>query len=126
MVAEDVLAAALAEVRERAVSVLDPEVMNLVRTYRAVESARDVPVLLAAVDAVLEMHAPTACVAYTEACTAHLFRISAWRTCRDCVRIERPGCQRCRDENGNPARPEDCAERNAILTAMTGEEKADA
>jgi hypothetical protein len=46
------LAAALEEIRERSGMAADPGVTNLVRTYRAAESAKDVPRLLAAVEAV--------------------------------------------------------------------------
>lgn len=53
--ADDRLSGAVAPIRERAVLACDPEVTNLVRNYRAVESARDVPRLLAAVDAVLKL-----------------------------------------------------------------------
>lgn len=80
--------------------------------------------LLAAVDAVLKLHAPTALVRYTEACPAHYASMSGRLECPDCVKVRRNGCETCRDGYGNPARPEDCKERAAILAALTGEEKA--
>jgi hypothetical protein len=112
-VAEDPLDAALRKIRDRdAIAYASPRSMA--------ESGADVPRLLYAVETVLELHAQTAYVAYTEACSNHLYTILPRRTCPDCRRVERLGCQRCRDENGNPAKPEDCAERNAILAALTG------
>ena len=80
----------------------------------------DVPRLLAAVDAILTLHAPTALVRYTEACPAHYASIHGRLECGNCVKVERAGCETCRDEYGNPARPEDCKERSAILGALTG------
>lgn len=53
MAEADPLAAALEEIRERSGMAADPGVANLVRTYRAVESADDVPRLLKAVEAAL-------------------------------------------------------------------------
>lgn len=117
--AGDPLAAALAEIRDRDQRVWDGR-GNVGGLLAVTEARDDTPRLLAAVEAVLEMHAPTAYVAYTEACSNHLFTILPRRTCPDCRRVERLGCQRCRDENGNPATPEDCRERNVILTALTG------
>jgi hypothetical protein len=84
------------------------------------DSANDVPGLLYAAETVLELHAQTAFARYTEACSNHLYTILPRRTCPDCRRVERLGCQRCRDENGNPAKPEDCFERSVILAALTG------
>ncbi|HMH92366.1 MAG TPA: hypothetical protein VK586_14930 [Streptosporangiaceae bacterium] len=118
--ADDKLAAALAEIRDRDQRVWDGR-GNVGGLLAITEARDDTPRLLAAVGAVLEMHAPTRYVAYTEACSNHLFTILPRRTCPDCVRVERLGCQRCRDENGNPAKPEDCFERNVILAALTGE-----
>jgi hypothetical protein len=118
--AEDPIDTALAEIRDR-----DRRVQGgrgTVGGLLAVTEARnDVPRLLYAVEVVLLLHAQTAFARYTEPCTAHLFRMLPRRTCPECVRVERAGCQRCRDENGNPAKPEDCAERNAILAALSGE-----
>lgn len=81
-----------------------------------------VPRLVAAVEAVLEEHAQTRHTVYTEPCTAHLSSVLGRRNCPDCRPVERTGCRKCRDENDLPARPEDCAERNMILRALTGEE----
>lgn len=81
--------------------------------------------LLAAVDAVLELHPQTAYTAYTEPCTRHLGDILGQRECTSCWKVERAGCERCRDENGHPATPEDCRERQAISRALLGEEAGD-
>jgi hypothetical protein len=119
-VADDELAAALAEIRERHQRVHHGR--GTVGSLLAVTEARnDVPRLLYAVETVLLLHAQTAHVAYTEPCAAHQFRRIGRLACRDCRKVERTGCQRCRDENGNPAKPEDCPERNVILAALTGE-----
>jgi hypothetical protein len=125
MVADDELTAAIAEIQGNILQAeqagMGRDLDRTIYTHGLVTgTARRV---LAAVDAVLEMHALTATARYAEPCAAHQFRILPRRTCPDCVRVERMGCQRCRDENGNPAKPEDCAERNAILAALTG--KAD-
>lgn len=77
---------------------------------------------MAALDKVLELHAPTATTRYTEACARHYASMFGRLECPDCRKVERTGCQTCRDENGNPARPEDCKERTAILAALTGKE----
>lgn len=79
----------------------------------------------AGADAMLELHQQGAYTAYTESCAAHLGDILGQRECPDCRKIERTGCARCRDENGHPARPEDCRERQAISRVLLGEESGD-
>jgi hypothetical protein len=123
-VAEDPLDAALAAPRE-AITAIPREFgvlpLNEARaSFAAGNLWSNAEKLLAAVDAVLEMHAQTAFARYTEPCARHLYVILPRRDCRNCVKVERAGCQRCRDENGHPAKPEDCAERNAIFRALTG------
>ena len=87
-------------------------------------SARDVPRLLAAVEAALEVHALTAFHRHTEPCDRHRYRGIADRSrCPDCKVIEWTGCETCRDEYGNPAKAEDCKTRQAITRALPGEEK---
>lgn len=53
--ADDPLAAALAEIRERAAEHADPKIMDAYRGWCASKSADDVPSLLAAVDAALKL-----------------------------------------------------------------------
>lgn len=117
----DDLSASLAEIRKRsrwtsgAEGIAEPGAT-------AVKSAGDVPRLLAAVDAVLKRHALTAFHRHTEPCARHRCRdIADRRTCAECLTVEWTGCETCRDEFGNPARPEDCKERAAILAALAGE-----
>lgn len=121
--ADDQLSAEMAEIRQRsrdAVNAVNTGVLDTVRAERSIyrRTAKDVPRLLAALEAVLAEHAPAAYVACTEPCTAHLSDINGRRDCPDCRKVERTGCRRCRDENGNPARPEDCRERAIITRAL--------
>jgi hypothetical protein len=113
-VADDPLAAELKKIRDRAA-------LAYASPKRMAESGADVPRLLYAVEVVLELHAQTALHRHTEACPQHYASMFGRRECPDCLVVEWTGCQRCRDENGNPAKPEDCAERNVILRALTGE-----
>ncbi len=112
--AADQLTAALDEIREYCA---DGTFSNFYVTMRAAAAPR----LLAAIDAVLGMHAQTAYTAYIEPCTAHLGDIPGQRGCPDCRPVQRTGCRRCRDENGHPARPEECGERQAIIHELLGE-----
>lgn len=73
----------------------------------------------AALETLLAVHAPTAYTRYTEPCAAHLWDVLARRNCPDCVKVERNGCDKCRDENGNPAKPEDCEVRKIIAACLT-------
>jgi hypothetical protein len=74
----------------------------------------------AALGNLLAEHAPTALVRRAEPCDAHRYTgIGARRDCPDCVMTERAGCQRCRDEYGDPARPEDCEVRKIIGLCLT-------
>ncbi len=84
----------------------------------AARARTDIPRLLAALDAVLERHAPTATTRYTEPCKVHRHDIFGRRDCKDCRKVSRNGCETCRDEFGRPAKPEDCKERAAILAAL--------
>lgn len=86
-------------------------------------SSADVPRLLAAVEAALTVHALTALHRHTEPCDRHRYRgLSERPRCPDCKVVEWTGCETCRDEYGNPARPEDCRERQLITRALLGEE----
>ena len=89
----------------------------------AARARTDVPRLLAALDAVLTLHAPTATTRYTEACSRHYASMFGRLECPDCRKVERTGCQTCRDEFGNPAKPEDCKERAVILAELTRTEE---
>lgn len=74
----------------------------------------------AALETLLAAHSLTALVRYAEPCAAHQYTaIGARRDCPECVKVERPGCERCRDEYGNPARPEDCEVRKIIADCLT-------
>jgi hypothetical protein len=76
------------------------------------------PLLLGALKAVLKLHTLTGYVCRMERCPQHRSFGWGWDVCRacpNCVLIEREGCcDRCRDENGDPARAEECKERQAI------------
>lgn len=115
------LLAPLAEIRGRM-----SEATFLTPALLAAIGMQDAPRLLAALDKVLELHAPTALVRYTEACPNHYAQVYGRLDCPDCRKVERNGCETCRDEYGNSARPEDCKERAAILAALTGKGSADA
>lgn len=120
--ADDELTAAIAEKRAELIAAAG-DAANATLTdmlFRCGVATGVAHSFMAALDAVLEMHAPTAIVRYAEPCPAHLLSISSRIGCPDCKTVIRPGCQRCRDEYGNPAEPEDCKERNAILAALTG------
>lgn len=83
----------------------------------------------AALATLLKAHAPTALVRYTEACPNHYASIFGRLECPDCRKVERSGCQTCRDGNGFSARPEDCEVRKIIATCLTrtvSEEEIDA
>jgi hypothetical protein len=71
-----------------------------------------------ALKAVLKLHTLTGYVCRMERCPQHRSFGWGWDVCRacpNCVLIEREGCcDRCRDENGDPARAEECKERQAI------------
>lgn len=73
----------------------------------------------AALGALLAAHAPTALVRYTEACPRHYASLFGRAECPDCVKVERNGCETCRDENGMSARPEDCQVRVIIARCLT-------
>lgn len=110
---DDPISAALADARE---------VIDIAPYSVVIATARQ---LLAALGAVLAPHALTALHRHTEPCDRHRYRGIAERgACPDCRVVEWTGCETCRDEFGNPARPEDCKERAAILAALTGEGKA--
>lgn len=89
------------------------------------EQARDVPLLLAAVEAALDVHALTALHRHTEPCPAHYASIFGRRECTDCKVIQWTGCETCH-EFGNPAKAEDCTTRQAITRALLGEEAGSA
>ena len=125
MPAEDRLSAALEEIRDRRESAGRRDTTDLAEVLgRYAQSAGDVPRLLAAVEAALEVHALTALHRHTEPCDRHRYRGLPLRLrCPDCRVIEWTGCDTCRDEYGNPARPEDCTTRQAITRALLGEEE---
>ena len=120
--ADDELAAAVAEKRAALITATqdasDATITDMLFRCGLAAGAGDA--FMRAVEAVLEMHAQTAFARYAEPCARHLYVILPRRDCWNCVKVERAGCQRCRDENGHPAKPEDCAERNAVLGALTG------
>jgi hypothetical protein len=73
----------------------------------------------AALETLLAMHAPTAYTRYTVACPNHYASVFGRLECPDCVQVERNGCDKCRDEDDLPARPEDCEVRNLIAASLT-------
>lgn len=74
----------------------------------------------AALGALLAAHEPTATVRYAEPCADHQYTaIGARRDCPNCRKVERDGCRVCRDEYGNPAKPEDCKVRKIIAGCLT-------
>jgi len=73
----------------------------------------------AALETLLAVHSLTALHRHTEACPQHHASIHGRRECPDCVVVEWTGCDRCRDEYGNPARPEDCEVRKIIAGRLT-------
>jgi hypothetical protein len=104
MTEADPLAAALERVRHRA-------------------DGDDSRVLLAAVEAALAVHALTGYHRHTEPCYEHRdYGRARSAGCPDCKVFEWTGCDTCKDEFGNPARAEDCKTRQAIASALTGEE----
>lgn len=114
----DPLAAELAAIRERLAACKEGLSPDLCVYFR---SGEDVPRLLAAVEAALEVHALTALHRHTEPCDKHRYRGLPLRVrCPDCRVVEWTGCDTCRDEFGNPARPEDCKTRQAITRELTG------
>lgn len=110
----DALAAALEEIRHD---------LGLASHMTAIHIGRQGERLLAAVDAALEVHALTALHRHTEPCPRHYASMFGRRECPDCKVIEWTGCETCRDEYGNPARPEDCTTRQAITRALLGEKR---
>lgn len=106
--AEDRLAAALGEIRDR-------------------EQSRDVPVLVAAVEAVLKDHQPGRVTVLGSLCERHEnhrhFSITATeaadvRACQACAATVYDSCTGC-----GPQVPVDrCPARNAITRALLGEE----
>jgi hypothetical protein len=128
-VADDKLSAALEEDRE-ALAALRPAFELPLDEARASFAAgmllARAEMAMDAVLAVLRRHALTALHRHTEPCDRHRYRgISERKACPDCQVVEWTGCETCRDEFGNPARPEDCRERAVILAALTGEGKPD-
>lgn len=121
--AEDPVKAALDEVRERNEHRIEAQRFTEYTVANHVAEG-DVRRLLAALDKVAALHALTAVVRYTEACPRHYASLLGRAECGDCRKVERTGCQACRDEFGNPARPEDCKERAAVLAALSGKGKA--
>lgn len=108
--ADGPLAAALRRIRKRqAISYASPRAMA--------ESGADVPVLLAAVDAVLEVHALTE--RGRVPCASHAR--DGWDAlCPKCKEYD--GCAACSEGRWPAVRPEECETRQAITRALLGEE----
>lgn len=110
--ADDKLAERVRKIRDRVSHILALDLSPAL--IRANEGA------YAALETLLAAHSPTAVVRYAEPCADHQYTaIGARRDCPDCVKVERAGCDRCRDEYGNPARPEDCEVRKIIADCLT-------
>jgi hypothetical protein len=139
-VADDPLAAALAGIRERN-GQLRTRYGHVGGLLVLAKAERDVPRLLAAVEAVLEeVHALSVLVSYWQPCPVHSaqreefggpwqrqpFASRAEADCPGCGQVEYVGCDGCRNEAGHPSRPEECPTRTGITSALLGEEKPDA
>lgn len=75
-----------------------------------------------ALEAVLDLHAPTAFHMHIERCRAHGPEVPSaiLRECPMCRTVQYAACDRCHDDQGFSARPEDCKERQAISQWMLG------
>jgi hypothetical protein len=83
----------------------------------------DVPLLLAAVEALLAQHTPTARVARTGKCPAHEGSMFAPSGCPECRKVTYlPGCAECRDQFGDPVPFADCRARKAVLAELARKE----
>ena len=121
----DALAAELAAIRDRNEATGRRDTADVaVVLGRHAQSAADVPRLLAAVEAALAAHRLTEAVRYCAPCMAHDGPHSiGWRMkCPDCVKVSYTGCAGCRNSDGAPSRPEECATRQAITRALLREE----
>lgn len=78
---------------------------------------------LGALEKVLELHAVTGYHWHLEPCAKHGRGVPSdvARECPDCRVIEYAACETCRDDEGNPARPEDCKVRQVISLRMLGD-----
>ncbi len=109
---DDLLSAALAEIREREQNTVPGPFIAHART--------DLPRLLATLDAVLAPHAPRADVLYGRPCISHR-PLKPVPDCPLCTQDQRRQvCPECRDEFGDPVPFGDCRARKAALTALTG------
>ncbi len=118
----------LAEIQERADNAVRDRDVRYMRIISLMESARDVPQLLAAVEAVPARHQragrPTICWDLDLRCAAHALNrplippaegISMLRDCPDCGNRERFYCTTCREDEWP------CGEYRDITTALLGE-----
>jgi hypothetical protein len=87
----------------------------------ATACAEDVPILLAALDVVLRKHDLSGWSRRKVACAKH-----GWfqKKCPDCKTVEYVACLSCKDEDGNPARAEDCAYRREMSDAIEAAKRA--
>lgn len=124
----DEVAAALAKIRERHYKIKIGESFLGGSTPGVCVSDRrrwpcDAHILGEALEEVLKLHSLTARHQHTEPCGKHRYRgLRDRANCRDCRVVEWTGCETCRDELGNPARAEDCRERETASRALLGEE----
>lgn len=92
------------------------------------EAAGCVPRLLAAVDAVLNLHAPRSDRVLGSACGKHRLLVPTLLPlpdCEECVQDRRREvCPECRDQYGDPVLFDLCRVRSAVLAALTGEGKS--
>lgn len=130
----DALSAALAEIRGRETKAaafplaelaarVGPDTKSVIGWVSA--SALDVPRLLAALDKVLELHAPRTDRVLGSSCFTHRNALNTMLPvpgCGNCGQDrQQEVCPECRDEFGDPVLFQDCRARSAILAALTGE-----
>jgi len=81
---------------------------------------QDVPLLLAAIEAVLKLHQPHP-VKWTNPCGKHWDFAGDYSACTDCEHIAYIACTRCRNTEDEPARFGHCEVRETVRAALTGE-----
>lgn len=125
--ADDPLSAALSEIRDRHARVVRRQghAAAWIEETRVL-AEESVPLLLAAVDAVLKLHSPRSDRVLGSSCFAHRHALNTMlpvRECENCVQDrQREVCPECRDEYGDPVMFQDCRARKAILAGLTGKD----
>lgn len=124
--AEDLLSAALAEVRaglEAAALAFGPPPLDPARaSYAAGTLHGNALKALVALDAVLAPHAPRTDVLYGRSCITHRpLTLKPVPDCGACTQDQRREvCPECRDQFGDRAPFGECRARKAVLAALSG------